>query len=362
MRIAVDAKWYHRGTPGGRSHVRGMLNALAEIDHEDKYRVFVHPDDPPRLDFPLSPLWSVTPLKPNFSLLRSRRLAQVASDCRVIWTQSHLPPRRPGITRAVTVHDLLWHDFPGHFSRSERVFFRFIDHAIRRADVIFTVSEYCRERIQALLGREKHDIVVTPNGVDGQRFAPLAEEAREPLRCRLDLPEQFILYVGRINRRKNLPTLLRALARLPEPCSLVCAGTPDWKQDNLNRLLTELGIGDRVKFLGHVPDADLPGLYSLATVFAYIPFAEGFGIPPLEAMACGTPVVASNTTSVPEVVGDAGLLVPPAEVNAVAEALGALLADPAQRRDLAERGRRRAAQFHWRASAEKVLAVWRSLT
>lgn len=362
MRIAIDAKWYHQGPAGVHTYISNLVDTLQRLDARNSYRVFLRSGDrvPEHLT---GERWRAERLWPNLSAPRvwwALPRAVRGEGVDLFFTQS-LTPRTHRAPRAVTVHDVLWHDFPEHFTWRERLHFGLIDRDIRRADLIITDSEHSRARICETSGRRESDVAVAPLGVS-PRFRPLADaQERESLRTRLGLPEEFALYVGRLNRRKNLPNLFRALAKASENLPLVCAGRRDWRQDDLERLLGSLGLRDRVIFLGHVADDDLPGLYSLATVFAYVPFAEGFGIPPLEAMACGTPVLTSDTTSLPEVVGDAGLCVSPHSVDAIAEGLASLVGDSALRRDLAARGLGRAAQFTWESTAQKTLALWERL-
>jgi glycosyltransferase involved in cell wall biosynthesis len=360
MEIAVDAKWYHVGPAGARTYTRNLLDTLREIDERHRYHVFVRSDDPVPESLGDNPRWRVERLRPNVSAPRvwwGLPWAMRGRPVDLFFTQS-LVPRTRRAPRVVTVHDVLWHDYPEHFTWKERLHFGLIDRAVRSADLIMTDSEHSRERICATGGRRPEEVVVIPLGVS-PRFQPVTSASElERVRGKWDLPEEFILYVGRINRRKNLETLFGALARLPREWTLVCAGARDWKQGEIDRSLGSLSVRDRVRFLGPVADEDLPGLYSLATVFAYIPFAEGFGIPPLEAMACGTPAVVSNTTSIPEVVGDAGVTVGPTEVEAVAGALRDLLEDGGRRAELRGRGLERAGRYTWRGTAEKVLEIW----
>lgn len=359
MKIAVDAKWYHSGPAGVRTYTHNLLNTLHDVDQANEYEVYLRAGEPTPPNF-TSPHWNFHPLSPSLSAPRvwwALPKAAKRHSVDLFFTQSLVPSTKRA-PRVMTVHDVLWHDFPEHFTLSERLHFHLIDRAILKADLIITDSEHSRERICATSGRKESDVVVIPLGVDS-RFAPLHDEAtKADLRQRHNLPKEFVLYVGRLNRRKNLPTLFKAMAKLSQPWPLVCIGARDWKQDDLAQSLRESGMEDRVQFLGRVDDADLPGFYSLATVFAYIPFAEGFGIPPLEAMACGTPVIASNATSVPEVIGDAGVLVSPGSVDEVADALEALMTSPNRRNELIAAGTVRAAAFTWRSTAQKVLDVW----
>ena len=179
------------------------------------------------------------------------------------------------------------------------------------------------------------------------------------------MPAEYILYVGTIQPRKNLGTLIEAYDELRRtmtaPPKLVIVGRKGWLYDDLFARISELGLEDAVIFTGFVPDAELPYLFDGARVFAYLSLLEGFGRPPLEAMACGVPVVASNTTAIPEVVGDAGITVPPRDVAAVAAALQAILTDDNRAEDLRRRGMAQARRFSWDAAARETLALYRSL-
>jgi glycosyltransferase involved in cell wall biosynthesis len=214
-----------------------------------------------------------------------------------------------------------------------------------------------------LLDVEPNRVAVVYGGVDSG-FHPIEDEATlQAARVKYGLFSPFILYVGTIEPRKNLGRLLRAYTRLrakyKTPHRLVVAGGLGWLYQDVLREIDELASEHEVIFLGRVPDEDLPTLYSLADVFAFPSLYEGFGLPPLEAMACGVPVVCSNTSSLPEVVGDAGILVSPYDIDALSEAIAGLLEDPARRSELAARGRERARLFTWERSARQLLAIYK---
>jgi glycosyltransferase involved in cell wall biosynthesis len=186
------------------------------------------------------------------------------------------------------------------------------------------------------------------------------------VRARYRLPQRFILYVGTIEPRKNLVTLLEAYAALraaglhPD-VGLVIAGGTGWLVGSFFDRLRTLGLNEIVTLTGFVPDKDLPALYNCAEIFAFPSVFEGFGLPPLEAMACGVPVLSSQASSLPEVVGQAGLLLPPLDAGAWRAALDQVLADPALRADLRQRGLAQAAQFTWDAAARQMLDVYQGL-
>jgi glycosyltransferase involved in cell wall biosynthesis len=202
-------------------------------------------------------------------------------------------------------------------------------------------------------------------------FNPAMLERRESsataaVRAKYGLPQGYILYVGTIQPRKNIDTLIEAYHRLNQVRNgmpkLVIVGRKGWLYDKLFARIAELGLVDEVIFTGFVPDEELPHIYDGARLFTYLSFFEGFGLPPLEAMACGIPVVTSDTTSLPEVAGDAGISVPPADVDKVAAAIAKLLDDPVYAELLGQRGRERAQLFSWEAAARETLEIYRKVT
>ena len=205
------------------------------------------------------------------------------------------------------------------------------------------------------------------NGVE-PRFRPLPADQVAAWRARQGLPERFILYLGTLQPRKNVETLVRAFARWQERVPsqardvvLVLAGAKGWFYERLFRLVEDLRVAGRVVFPGYVPNEDLPWWYNAATVFAYPSLFEGFGLPVLEAMACGTPVLAANTSSLPEIVGDAGILLPPKDVEAWATALCEVVVEAEKRHLLAKRGQERARLFSWERTARETLAVYQEV-
>jgi glycosyltransferase involved in cell wall biosynthesis len=210
-----------------------------------------------------------------------------------------------------------------------------------------------------LLGIPAEKIVVTHNAADAH-FAPPAPAALDAFRRRMGLPERFILFVGTLEPRKNLPTLLDAYARIARSTDapLIIGGGKGWLYDEIFAKAESLDLGDRVRFAGYIDGNDLPLWYAAATVFTLPSLYEGFGMPLLEAMACGTPVVTTTSSSLPEVVGDAGLTVPPTDADALGGALLRLLDDAELRAELREQGLRRARRFSWRATAERTLAAY----
>ncbi len=267
----------------------------------------------------------------------------------------------PGV---LTVHDVVYLHHPEWHLPLNRWFLRLaMPHFVRDARAIIAVSEFTKQDVVNLLGVDPAKVHVIYEGVD-PRFRPIHSPALlSELRAHYRLQAPFILYVGAIEPRKNLPLLLRAFAALcREPDfrhQLVIAGGKGWLYDQVFATANALGLDERVIFTGHVPEQDLPTLYAAADIFAFPAFFEGFGLPPLEAMACGTPVVSSNAASLPEVVGKAGLLVSPQDEGGWVEALRRLSSDADLHRQLSAEGIAQARRFNWDDTARRTVEVYR---
>ncbi|MBS0344151.1 MAG: glycosyltransferase family 4 protein, partial [Proteobacteria bacterium] len=217
-----------------------------------------------------------------------------------------------------------------------------------------------RQEIARLYDVDPARIAITTNAIDTQRFFPGLEGAEHVRALGLE-PGRYVCTVGRLEPRKNHLNLLRAYALLPQPrLPLVVIGQRDFHSDGIFSLVRELGLEPHVHFLEKVPDQALPALLRHAAVFAYPSFAEGFGMPVAEAMACGVPVVTSSTTALREVAGDAALTADPASPQEIAAAIGHLLADPAARAQAAERGLRQVMKFDWLHAAEVLVEAYRT--
>ena len=263
----------------------------------------------------------------------------------------------------VTVHDLAFLHVPESFPLRLRVALRvLVPRSLERASRIIAVSEFTRRDIVARYPIRPEKITVIPQGVDA-RFHPRAAGETTPVLARYGLEPGFLFSLGRLNRRKNLGRLLQAYARMraggAPAAPLVITGKPDYGVETLlprGRPAADM-VG--VRWMGLIPDEDLPAFYSGAAGFVYPSLFEGFGLPVLEAMACGTPVVTSDRTALPELTGDAGLSVDPESVEALAEAMTRLLTDQALAADLRRRGLDRSRRFSWRETADRTLAVYR---
>lgn len=231
----------------------------------------------------------------------------------------------------------------------------------KRASAIIADSESTRRDILRVVPIAPQKITAVPLGVSNV-FKPMRTPgAFEEIRRRYQLPARIILCVGELQARKNLPTLIRAYGRLVQQGlthSLVIAGRKGWMYDELFQAVQSLNLTDRVIFTGYVPEQDLPLLYNVADVFVYPSLYEGFGLPVLEAMACGIPVVTTNVSSMPEITGDAGVLVDPYDVDSMADAIRRVVVDREIHAELECKGLERARMFSWERTAKETVAVY----
>jgi glycosyltransferase involved in cell wall biosynthesis len=267
-----------------------------------------------------------------------------------------LPLSGIGCRSVITVHDLAiyrnprW--FPGRQPLSTRLV---VPRSMLRADVIIAVSENTARDVVDIFGIDRRKIRVVPHGIS-PRFRPMAREELADARTRLGLPERFILFVGTIEPRKNLETLLDAWVTMRDRPDLVVVGSWGWSYESIREKMARLG--PRLHHLDAVDPDELPAIYNLARALAHPAWYEGFGLPPLEAMASGTPVVVSDSSSLPEVVAGAGMVAPAGDVDAWRKALEQVVSDTDLAADLRHRGILRAAQFSWERAAQ---LTWRAI-
>lgn len=362
MQIALDCRTVTAPKTGDRTYALNLLRALARVDAENEYLAYtwepttltevgssrVHP-----VCLPASPRWLWTPLV--FPRDLARRRADVAH------VQYFIPPVAP-CPVITTIHDVAFRRFPHLFPLKHRVLLNLlIPGAARNAAAVITGSEATRRDLIELYDVPPERVVVTPYAAD-EIYRPMdPDEARRAVRERFRIRSPYLLSVGVLQPRKNLPRLVRAYNRIARaiPHRLVLVGKEGWAGEELQQAISQSPAGREPVFTGYVPDADLPALYAGAEIFVYPSLYEGFGLPPLEAMACGTPVITSNTSSLPEVVGDAAIQVDPRDTEAISRAMLDLIENEARRRELAAAGLRQAARFHWDRTARETVAVYR---
>ncbi len=371
MRIGIDATSLSPQPVGVGNYIINLIRSLNNLDTEHQFIVFAQQGK--RALFDIS----------DESNLEWILVTDKSPAIRLVWEQAVFPGllRRSGVdllhslhyTRpvnlpcksVVTFHDMTFFLFPHLHTRAKRLFFPLATRiSARMADGLIADSESTRQDAIHLLKIDPGKIFTVPLGVD-DKFHPISVPAPlEDVRQKYGLPQRFILYVGLVEPRKNLPHLLQAYKILIEGggnLSLVIVGRFGWKYHRVLGQIEELGLKENIHFTGYVSVQDLPMVYNLADVFVYPSTYEGFGLPPLEAMACGTPVITSAVSSMPEHVGDAGILVPPEDVQALAQAMDDVLTNESLKNRLARRGPRQASQFTWDRTARETLQVYQKL-
>jgi glycosyltransferase involved in cell wall biosynthesis len=262
-----------------------------------------------------------------------------------------------------TVHDVAFLRQPELLTADSRRYYGGVHRSVRVADRVIVVSEHTRRELLALTDVDPAHIVVVPNAIHPRYHGPAQPDSDRAVVARHGLSEPYVLFVSTIEPRKNVGTLLSAYRRLLDDgrsLSLALAGGDGWHSGPVYQQARDLGLAEQARFLGYVPDDDLPALYRRAALLAHPALDEGFGLTPLEAMACGTPVVVAAAGSLPELVGEAGLVVPPNDAAAWAAAIASVLDAPELARQLGAAGQARAAAFTPERTARETLAVYRA--
>ncbi len=370
MRVALNAQLLSRARTfrsGGISRV--IYHLLAELAREPRihsYEAFA-PFSPPAGE----------PLAAGGVRFHATGEATVRPPVRIAWEQTVLPARlaalRPDLLHSLayasplawrgptvlTVYDVSYLRFPGAFNRGNRLYLTALSRlSARRARRVLTISEHSRGDIVRYLGVRPNLVEVTFPAADAG-YRPLPPAEVEAFRRGQDLPEAFLFYVGTLEPRKNLTGLLEAYALLPAPrAPLYVAGAAGWRFTPIFDRVRRLGLERDVRFLGFVPEDQLPLWYNAARLFVYPSLYEGFGLPVLEAMACGTPVITSNAASIPEVAGAAALQVHPGDPEELAEAVRETLGDDARREAMRAAGLEQARRFSWRRMADATVRCY----
>lgn len=388
MRIGIDVTSAIRQGAGIGRFTRELIRALLALDSPHEYILFTATGGAPR-DTAQSRLAYLTqPAVARHARLTIRNLTFLSDDwLHRLWHRARLPipieaitgrmdvfhepdfvlpPTLPGACTVLTVHDLTFiRDPESAFPRLRRYLNRVVPLSVARAVHVLADSLATKNDIVELFGTQPDKITVLYGGVDAH-FAPVREPDRlAAIRARYGIGQgPFILGIGTIQPRKNYIRLIQAFADLVSSTStlqLVIAGGKGWMYDQIFAEVKRLGLEGQVIFPGFVDDGDLPALYSAAEMLAYPSIYEGFGLPILEAMACGTPVITSHTSSLPELAGKAALLVEPADVSDIADAMRRLLQDGDLRRRLVSEGFEQTRKFTWDKAGHQLLGVYESL-
>lgn len=385
MQIGIDAHLFSLTASyrqaGVSRYIAELIRRLAVEPAAHRYTVFTPPGGVGDL-LPPATERGQRPALPHLRVVASRLPTQ-RPPVRIAWEQFIAPPAALAhrlhlfhgpvnvvplampCPTVVTIHDLAFLVYPERFRLTRRVYLTALTRlSVRRAARVIAVSEHTARDIVTRLGVPAERVVVVPNAA-ADEFRPEPDPAvLDAFRASKGLPPRFLLFIGTLEPRKNVTGLLRAFARIADEfpdVPLVIGGGRGWLDGEIFATHAGLGLGDRVRFVGYLPAAELPRWYQSATIFAYPSLYEGFGLPVLEAMACGTAVITSTVSSLPEVAGTAGLTVDPHDDAALAAALRQLLAEPDRRASLRAAGLARAATFSWSRMARETQAVYASL-
>jgi glycosyltransferase involved in cell wall biosynthesis len=366
MLIAFDGTTLTPGRTGVGYYTEHLLQHLAREVVNTGDEIVVVSNKPIDTQSPLPPHVRVHdghrfPIRIGWMQMRAARALEALRPDVAHFTNGMIPIGSP-VATVVTVHDMSLRLYPNCHPVRRLVLNRPLMHvAIRRASSIVTVSNSTRRDLLRLHGVAADRVSVVPEAASPV-FRPINDRARlEDIRARYGLPQSFVLYVGTIEPRKNLLRLMSAFAAARKAGirqHLVCVGPYGWSSRDLAGRIEQLGIRSAVHFTGYVPFEHLPAIYNLGDFFAFPSLYEGFGLPVVEAMASGIAVLTSSTSSLGEVAGDAAVTIDPTDTDAIADAIVRLATDIDWRRDLADRGLRRARDFSWAQSARDVLAVY----
>ncbi|MGD9046658.1 MAG: glycosyltransferase family 1 protein [Anaerolineae bacterium] len=381
MRIGIDYTAAVRQGGGIGRYTRNLIRALVELDSANHYKLMVAGgwgDGDGLGPWPANVEVRPVALSDRWMHLLWQRLRlpvpvqAVTGSIDLFHSPDFVLPPTAGTPTILTVHDLSFLRVPQFFVPEFRKYLEgAVNRAVSRAGHILADSESTRRDLLELMSVEPERVSVLYPGVEA-RFRRVEDRAAlAQVRSRYDVPERFILGLSTLQPRKNFEGLIEAFRRLlnehgDEPemmgLQLVIAGGKGWMYEEMLALVERRGLTDRVRFPGFAADEDLPALYSLAAVFAFPSWYEGFGLPVLEAMACGTPVVAADNSSLPEAVGKAGLMVSAGDTAALASALADLLADGELRARLGAAGREQARKFTWEDAGRELLEVYQRVS
>jgi glycosyltransferase involved in cell wall biosynthesis len=352
--------WYR--SAGVHQYIYHLLCHLRQADDRLRYTLLLGRGVPPP-DAGLTSFRSRWPTNRALvrvlweQLVQPRVLWQIGAD--LVHGPVFVGPLLAPCPVVVTIHDLSFIRFPDLFRPANRLYLTVLTRlSARRARRLIAVSAHTAAETTRLLGVPAERVDVVYHGVD-PAFRPLPDGAVAAFRQRRGLPERFVLFVGTLEPRKNLARLVEAFARIrSNRVGLVLVGGKGWLYDDLFARVETLGLSEKVMFPGYVTKDELPFWYNAATILAYPSVYEGFGLPVLEAQACGTPVLTSNVSSLPEAAGDAALMVDPYDVETLATELNRLLEDKLLQHELRERGLAHAQQFSWPHTAQKTARVY----
>lgn len=363
MRIGIDAKWYFNGHPSGKVVVENLVNHILNLDKSVEFYIYLDKRDKKR-NFPVKSSNIHLVYVPNyinaFTNFFILPFYTKKNNLDVCLYQNYAPIW--GSKKRINyVHDALFLDYPQYFSFFERIYFSPIKYLSKWSSHVITISESEKSRmVKHRFGDEKK-ISVVHHGLGLVNVKQELSDIEINIKTKYNLPKKFILYLGRLNIRKNITVIINAMPLIDKDLSLVIIGRKDHKMFDLDKLISELNLSKRVLKMGYLPKEEIACFYKEASVFCFPSFAEGFGLPPIEAMHYETPVVVSNTTSLPEICSDSALYVDPKDYKDLANKINTIVNNNEIRNTLIEKGRKRALEFSWEKAAKEVLNIMKSI-
>jgi glycosyltransferase involved in cell wall biosynthesis len=366
MKVAIDAQALGSQTGGDETYMRNLTRALAGVSPGDEYVLLLDQPLPKDRFAGIEQMHHIVLRQKLFRRIPVSIPLAVAHEGVDVLHAQYVGPPLCTAPVVVSIHDISFERYPQFFTQEHLRHLRIlVPPAARRAAAVLTLSEFSRQDIVRRYCVPPERVIVTPCAAD-PLFRHVQDQARlAAIRTRYGTGDRFILCVSNLQPRKNLRTLITAYGRLRRAGAishkLVLVGRKGWLYDDTFALARASGYADELIFTGYVPDEDLVALYNAADLFVYPSIFEGFGLPALEAMACGTPVITSNTSALPETVGDAALMVDPLDVEALAGVIATVLRDEDLRTRLRAQGIERAAAFSWEATARIILKVYQQV-
>lgn len=364
MRVGIDAKWYFDGPASGKMVIRNLVNEICKINNNNNIEFYIILDKKCKdlkLDFENSNVIKVYVWNGNNLLSNVFAVPYVAKKCKLDAVLYQTSVSCFGSHKKIAyIHDLIYISHPQYYTLIERIYLKPLKFLAKFSDFIITVSDFEKSRFNELKFSNK-EVVVLHHGFDPKfrTKEKFDDQSLNEFSKRLNLPDRFVLYVGRINKRKNVPALIKAFAEI-EDVKLVLTGNKEWKTDAIDELINKLNLSDRIIQTGPLFEDDLAKVYALSTIFCFPSFEESFGLPPLEAMASGIPVVVSNSSSLPEVCDVAAIYVNAEKPKEITNAISNLLLD----KDLYFKHKQlsidRATFFSWEKTTSNLINILES--
>lgn len=365
MRVGIDARLVYYSKAGIGQYIIHLAKGLENLNLvDDQFLLLQSRKDNTRIvnnhNFSHATLWTPSHHRLEQPALRFE-VGKLGLD--LLHSPDFIPPLKRSYKSIITVHDLAFLLYPQFMTKESARYYGQIDQAVKNTDHIIAVSEATKQDLVKLLGVPHRKISVIYEGVNPAYYQTEKTETHTFVKEKFGLDPGFLFFISTIEPRKNIPTLLKGFKWLKDhhqrPEKLVLAGSRGWLFEEVDDTIKQLNLENDVILLGRVNDSAVKYLYNAASMLVYPSFYEGFGLPPLEAMNCGTPVIASKIKVMPEVVGDAALLIDPLDDEAIGVAMNRLLTDETLRQELIAKGLKRASKFSWAQAAKETLAVYR---